>query len=708
MTPKAHLLGYDYSIYFDLLVVVVWLCCGMVACSLWLAFQKRSLRFHVSVWGGFLLLLLLGTLSVSSLIHAQRFTWRDRCAKLVASYADMLGRCEHWKIQPGNPERFSDWSKPFFLPLNQQNSPLPKTENVRRDEQIPGKFAIPKCLTADWQDFQPVSDVPTHVQRRNQWAVAALTQDSQAFHRSTTQIFVQWDSVPEATTYRLQWGYFDSEKTEWFTVYTGAKTSCVLTVPERKPNFVLTPVKGVQAPPHIHTFPADAVLALRVRAEDGTPEDDPDFNMIIEGLDFPTATNIYIGYTYTMRFVDEHQLQFIAAPISDGNKNGFIDANEVPNDIGELFPATPLTQYIREHKERAMYFDVFEDKWGKWFVIAEPIWTPDGKMDGFVAMDFRVDAVNWSMFLERIYPICLLVLVMLVYFGAVLFINRLQIRAEAISRLAVQLQHTVVELTEAKQAAEKALQAKTLFLTNMNHEFRTPLNAVLGFTEILIQSSFQCVAERQGLCVEAIKQIKDNGKSLLELVDNLLGVAAMDGSQTPRLIVEPVHLRNLIQGVVDLMRSRAEYKSLTLTVEKPQGVPKWITSDAAHIRQVLVLLVDNAIKFTQKGSVSIDYGIWEQSPDTPSFYVSVSDTGIGIDPERMHSIFKPFSQSDPTLTRQYGGAGIGLAVARQTAELLNGSISVESHLGEGSTFTFVFPGQISEPPLEHSLPLPKK
>jgi|GEM_PF-1556201 len=721
MTPKATLISYDSSVYNDLIFLVVLLCLGMAICSCWLVYRKSSCRFQSSAWGGFLLLLLLGSLGLCTFIYAQRLTWRDTCAKLVASYANMIGKLDHWKIQPGDPKFFSDWSEPFVLSADQQ--PLRSFSegflNPRPEGPILEKLAVPEGLAAGWRNnFQPELDPPSHVQRRNQWAIAALTQDSEAYRRSTKQICVRWEPVPQATTYRLQWGYDNGEETQWMTVYTGSKPFCVLAFPsERKNSLILTPVKGKLAP-YVPTLPTGQSLAFRVRAEGGTPEDDPHFTQIIDILDFPAATNPYVGYAYTMRFVDQHallfsepeQLQFIVSPISDANNNGFIDVREVPNDIGEWFPATLLAQYIREYKERAMYFDVFRDKWGKWFVIAEPIWTPDNKMDGFLAMDFRVDAVYSTMFRERIYPLCLFALVMFVYFGAVLVVNHLQMKAAAISRLADELQHTVSELTKAKQETEKAWQVKTLFLNNMSHEFRTPLNAILGYITILSRSSFRCVADERALCMEAIKQVEENGKSLLELVDNVLGVAAMDGAQAHQLMPTAVHLRSLVFDVADTMQSRAEYKALTLTVEEPHDVPEWIESDPARLRQVLMILIGNAIKFTQEGIVSIYYGAvpkeqtQQQSLDMPMFYVSVSDTGIGIEPDYLHSIFKPFLQTDPTLTRQYGGTGIGLAVARQTAEMLHGSISVESQPGCGSIFTFTFPGQPAKPsPQEESV-----
>jgi len=707
MTPQAHLIGYDYSVYADLIAIVVMLCLCMLACTVRLVFQKRSCQFIALIWGGFLLLMLLGVFGVSTFIYQQRLDWSDYCSKLVAYYADVISRLDHEKIQPGNPEVFSDWSPPLLSP-DQKNTLPPEAESIASahvDRSILEKLAVPEGLTASWRDFQPVANTLTHLKRRNQWAVAELTQDCHAFDRSTKQILVQWEPVPQATTYRLQWGYYNDEETHWITVYTGSKPSCVLAFPEEKKRFVLTPVKGSLSP-YIPTVPEGTSLAFRVRAEDGTPEDDPHFNQIVDTLDFPAMTNVYVGYVYTMRSADQEHGQFIVAPISDANKNGLIDVNEMPNDIGELYPKTPIFRHVFKYKERAMDFEILEDPWGKWFIIAEPIWTQNNEMEGLLGMDFRADVLLRVMFYERLYPLCLFVLVMFVYFWAVLIVNRLQIKAAQVSHLADELQHTVSELTDAKQLAEKALQVKTLFLTNMSHEFRTPLNAILGFIGILERSSYRCVAEERTMCQEAIKQVKDNGKSLLKLVDNILGVAAMDGTQTPRLSFTPVHLRNLVNEVAEKMYGWAEYKSLTLTVEESPDAPEWIKSDPAHIRQVLTLLVDNAIKFTPEGSVVIRYGLspGQESPRLPMFYVSVSDTGIGINTKQLQSVFKPFSQSDPTSTREYGGIGIGLAVARQAAEILNGTISVESEIGEGTTFTFTFPGQITEPaPQEGSI-----
>jgi len=675
MSPQAHVIGQDYSVYYDLIAVVVFLILCMIACSFWLAHRKRSAKFIGAVWIGFIVLVSLGTLGVALSIHSQRVMWWNTCSQLVASYASSINRLDHWKIQPGNPEVFSDWSPPLVLTAN--NSVLLPAELHRRTSSdhppLLHKLAVPEGVSGDWQNFTP-SAKPIHVQRRNQWAVAALTGDSEAFDRCTQAINVRWNPVSGATTYRLQWGEARGIETEWMTVYTGSQPFCSLTAP-----------KGLN-------------IALRVRAEDGTPEDDPEFNRIIDILDAPVRADRLVGYAYTLRAVDQEVAQFIAAPISDANHNGLIDVVEVPSDIGELHPLDRQLQYVLENQVRTIDLCPYYDRWGRWLTIAEPLWTPDGAIDGILGVDFNVDRVRKKMFHERIYPLCLFILVTFSYFGAFFSISNLQIKERAISRLAAGLREINSQLTEAKNVTEKALQAKTLFLTNVSHEFRTPLNALLGFTEILDQQTKKCV-EEANICAEAIRHMRENGKILLELVDNILSVASMYEDHMLRLKIVPVNIRCLVTEVANALRSRAENKSLSLTVIDPPEIPEWIGSSLPHLQQVLILLVGNAIKFTQQGSISIRYGV---SPEPNMLYISVSDTGIGIAPEMISSIFKPFLQSDPSLTRQYGGMGIGLSVAQQSAEILNGSITVESQLEQGSTFTFTFPELPVNPSLEET------
>lgn len=682
MNPQAHLIGQDYSVYYHIIVVIAVLCFGMALCSVRLFRRNRSYRFIGLVWAGFVVLVLLGSIGLSFSIHSERLLWRASCVRLAASYANIISKFNHEKILSGSPEVFSDWSPPLFSQDNPPPSPILPDEIGTSSaassppEAVTEKLSIPSDFICRSEPLIHTdhSEKPLQVLRRNQWAVAKLTNDNQAFYNCQRQLCVQWRTVPNATTYRLQWGEYRGDETQWFTVYTGAKTSCTLTVP------------------------ATTQLVLRVRAENGTPEDDPDYNQIIDILDFPVKVNELVGYTYTLRFVDDQSLQFIASPISDANHNGFIDPQEVPNDIGELLTAGPLFQFVREHHVRAMKIEEIIDQWGKWFSIAEPLYTPDGRVNGIFAMDFDVNYIHRQILLGQIYPLFLFVAISLFYLGTVLVINYLQIKNEKIKHLLKELQIVVLELTESKHMTEKALQVKTLFLNNMSHEFRTPLNAILGFAEILHYRTKRCVEDERALCSEAIKQIKDNGTCLIELIDNVLDIAAAEGSRTSVLTFTQIDLRTLITEIVESMQHRAKAKAITLSLKECGPIPERIESNSSRIRQILVHLIGNAIKFTEQGSVLVSFGVEPStcSQDVPMLYVSVSDTGIGIDSRYLSAVFKPFLQVDSSLTRSYSGTGIGLSVARQAAEMLNGGISVESQLDKGSTFTFTFPGHITE------------
>ena len=191
MIPQAHLIGSDHSVYYDLIAINVILFLCMVACSVWFIYQKCSVRFIGLVWSGFIVVLLLGSLGMSASIHSQRLFWRDISSKLVASYADFVSRLHHEKIQPGNPEVFSDWSEPFVVQPDQGYHFDLGTIIGDWNEPVREKLAVPENLFGGWHSAFANKSAPTHIQRRNQWAVAALTGDSEAFDRCTKRIHVR-------------------------------------------------------------------------------------------------------------------------------------------------------------------------------------------------------------------------------------------------------------------------------------------------------------------------------------------------------------------------------------------------------------------------------------------------------------------------------------------------------------------------------------
>ena len=233
-----------------------------------------------------------------------------------------------------------------------------------------------------------------------------------------------------------------------------------------------------------------------------------------------------------------------------------------------------------------------------------------------------------------------------------------------------------------KTAAEKANQAKSLFLANMSHEIRTPLTAIIGYSEALLDVR-QSMAER----IEGIRTIRQAGRHLLGLINDILDLSKIEAG---RLEVEciPVPLFDLIDDVVALARPQAEAKGIGFAVEPVFPLPAKVTTDPVRAKQILLNLISNAIKFTEQGQVSLRV---RHDAVGGRLVIEVVDTGIGISAEQLVRLFQAFSQADASTTRRFGGTGLGLALSKQLAEMLGGSICVDSAPGRGSRFTVTLP-----------------
>ncbi len=416
---------------------------------------------------------------------------------------------------------------------------------------------------------------------------------------------------------------------------------------------------GAFAPLYAHEL--ERLGHHRINAD--TPPDDLTYLALIDAQVRWQRINPVVADIYTFKRRAPGETYLCVDSETDYDRNGVYQGpREARTAPGEIYDS--VTPALERAFAGEPVFDPVPvtDRWGTWVSTYHPMHAPDGRVDAVLGVDF--DAREWE---SRIAGARLRVLMILGVFALLILAGgaTLELLAASLARA-----------RRAEHDAGAASRAKSAFLANMTHELRTPMTAIVGFADLLADPDTD-----PAKCAEHVRTIRRNAAHMLELVNDLLDFSKGEADAI-RIERCPVDVREIVRDVLEVLEPRAEEKSVALAGAVDASVPAHVLCDPLRLRQILLNLVGNAVKFTHVGRIDV-----RVTHAAGALRIVVADTGIGLSPAQMHTLFEPFVQADASTTRRYGGTGLGLAISRRLAQLLGGDITVESTPGAGSTFT---------------------
>ena len=399
------------------------------------------------------------------------------------------------------------------------------------------------------------------------------------------------------------------------------------------------------------------------------------------------------------RLLDDKEVRSLSERMQIEVKLYPVHSGKVPPDVAGVLkrlPATGEYKVIHESPRMLRVFSTMDDLWGQPVVLMETRQQREVYAIGQMAQYYTFFAIGLvGLFVLLAIHVLFRRLVVTPVgqltdnvlaarkTGSVLLPFDLQ-RTDEVGILSREFDATIREWAAAKEKAEQANRAKTDFLSTMSHELRTPLNGIIGLAELILSNRSH---EKQH---DRVRMIISEAESLMIMINELLDTARIEAG---KLAIEriPFELSRLTEEIISVMNIRARQKGLTLSYEVESQLPRFFVGDPHRIKQVLVNLVGNSLKFTDKGFIKILIRMKEKMDDHVMVHFAVTDTGIGIPQEKQGLVFNRFVQVDGNVARKYGGAGLGTSIARLLANLMGGEIGLESEEGKGSTFWFNLP-----------------